>query len=67
MKKIDWLLLALLLILLIFGLVMIADISLVEAEINFGDKFYFLKRQLIWVFVGTALGLIFNFIDYHLW
>jgi len=46
---------------------MIADISLVEAEVNFGDKFYFLKRQLIWALAGGVFGLIFSFLDYHLW
>lgn len=67
MKRIDWSLLVLVSILVIFGLIMIADISLVEAEVNFGDKFYFLKRQLIWAFAGSILGLIFSFLDYHFW
>lgn len=67
MKQIDWSVLLLVIIFIIFALIMIADISIVEAEVNFGDKFYFLKRQLIWAIGGGILTLIFTFLDYHLW
>ena len=66
-RTIDWSILIPALILIGFGLMMIADISLVEATVNFGDKFYFLKHQLTWALVGGILGLIFSFIDYHFW
>jgi len=66
-QSIDWPVLISALVLISFGLTMIADISLVEAEVNFGDKFYFLKRQLTWALAGGILGLIFSFIDYHFW
>ncbi len=60
-------LLSLLTILLAFGLMMIADVSLVEGVVTFGDQFYFLKRQLTWIGLGLILMLVSSFIDYHFW
>lgn len=52
---------------LLFGLLMIGDVSLLEGERNFGDKFYFFKHQLIWGGGGLILALVISLIDYHLW
>lgn len=49
----------------IFGLVMIFDASVVIAASDFGDKFYFVKNQIIWAGFGL-FGLSFGlFFDYH--
>ena len=63
----DWGLIGLTTFFIFVGLVMIADVSLVQAEVTFGDKFYFLKRQLVWVILGGSLALIVSRLNYHLW
>ncbi|MFH1601832.1 MAG: putative peptidoglycan glycosyltransferase FtsW [Candidatus Shapirobacteria bacterium] len=52
---------------LLFGLLLIGDASLIEAQRTFGDKFYFLKRQLIWAGVGGVLFLIGAKLNYRFW
>lgn len=53
--------------LVLFGLLMVYDASVVEAYHKFADKHYFLKNQLIWAGIGLASSLIFAKIDYHRW
>jgi cell division protein FtsW len=48
----------------IFGAIMIFDASVYIAHTNFGDQFYFLKSQVIWLLIGTLVSLPFYFIDY---
>lgn len=49
----------------IFGLLMVYDASQFEAFQDLGDKYYFIKQQLIWVILGfSALGF-FSVFDYH--
>jgi len=52
---------------LIFGLLMIGDVSLIEAERNFGDRFYFLKRQAVWATAGVLLFVIAAAINFRFW
>jgi len=49
------------------GILMIYSSSAIRAQERFGDSYFFLKRQLIWAFIGT-LAMIFamNF-DYRHW
>ncbi|HUW24292.1 MAG TPA: putative lipid II flippase FtsW [Patescibacteria group bacterium] len=54
------------LILSIFGLFMIFDASSVTALADFGDKFYYLKHQSIWLVLGLVLFFFFAFLDYRL-
>ena len=62
----DRLLMGLTFLISLFGLLMVYNASTLEAFRNFGDKYYFLKNQLVWMLVGW-LGLIFiSFLDYHL-
>jgi len=65
-RGIDWSIAGLVIFFVVFGLIMIADISLIEAEVNFGDKFYFLKRQLIWVSLGGVSAFLFSHLNYRL-
>lgn len=76
LKNIDWLLVALVLILCLLGLVTIANATCdpyaengetglagILARINP----YYLVRQVIWVGTGLVLGVAFTLIDYRLW
>lgn len=49
----------------IFGLFMIFDASSVAALADFGDKFYYLKHQSIWLVLGLVLFFFFAFLDYR--
>ena len=54
LRPIDVPFLALVLILLNFGCVMLYSASAILADQNFGDPFFYLKRQLVW----SALGIV---------
>lgn len=63
--KADLMFLGSVIFLSLFGLLMVYDASQFEAYRDFGDKYYFIKQQLIWVVIGVlALGA-FSFFDYH--
>lgn len=49
----------------IFGLIMVYDSSVVQAFQDFGDKYYYIKQQLIWVVLGLAAMGFFSVLDYH--
>jgi cell division protein FtsW len=53
------------LLLSVFGLFMIFDASSAAALADFGDKFYYLKHQAIWVLLGMAFFFFFAFFDFH--
>ncbi len=60
----DFLLFACVVVLTIFGLVMVYDASVAQAYQNFGDKYFFIKQQLMWVvlgFLSLAFFAFFNF------
>ena len=51
----------------LFGLLMVYDASQFEAFRDFGDGYYYIKQQLVWVVLGFgALGFASVF-DYHHW
>lgn len=52
-------------LLVIFGLVMVYDASVVHAFRDFGDKYYYIKQQLVWVVLGFGLMFAFSIFDYH--
>lgn len=52
-------------LLVIFGLAMIYDASIVAAYRDFGDKLYYFKNQLVWATLGFMALTVFSFIDYH--
>ena len=49
------------------GLLMIFSASSVSAMADTGDAAYFLKRQMVFVVVGTAAAAIIAHYDYHTW
>ncbi|HEX8932242.1 MAG TPA: putative lipid II flippase FtsW [Patescibacteria group bacterium] len=65
MKYADIPLLVVVTILTLFGLLMIYDASSVIAFNLFGDKYHFIKEQLVWVTLGFLTLLVFYRIDYH--
>jgi len=66
-KSIDRNFLILVISLIILGLISIADVSAPQALNMFGDKFYFLKQQLMWSGIGLAVLFITSKIHYSFW
>lgn len=64
-QTIDKPLLFIVLGLVIFGLVMIFNVSVVEAAKLFGDKFFFVKRQIIWAGLGILLMSVLATVPYR--
>lgn len=60
-----WLILCVFL-LVIIGLTFIYSASMYSAELNYGDKFYFLKKQIIGAIVGTIALILMANIDYNI-
>lgn len=46
---------------------MVYSSSAISAHVNFQDSYYFLKRQLLWVFLGFAAMFVTMSMDYHRW
>lgn len=65
MRKIDTLLLGIVIFLSLFGLLMIYDASSVRAFIDYEDKYHFLRDQCIWVVLGIIILTFFSIFDYH--
>lgn len=63
--KHNYLLLFMMIILLALGCVFVYSASFYSAEITYGDRFFFLKKQLFGIVVGLVLYLFFSFFDYH--
>jgi cell division protein FtsW len=66
-KIVDKNLLLLVLGFIVFGLVMIGDVSLIQGEVVFHDKFYFLRHQFQWALIGIIVMIITSKIDYRFW
>ncbi len=50
----------------LFGVVMVYDASVAQADRDFNDKYYFLKKQIFWLVIGGCAALFFSFVDYRL-
>ncbi len=64
-RKSDFSLLLSVMILTAFGLFMIYDASSYVAFRDFGDKYRYIKDQMMWVVIGFSALSIVSFIDYH--
>lgn len=53
--------------LLAFGIVMLASSSSVKGAIELHDPLFFLKRQLIWLFLAVMVAWVLMHFDYHWW
>jgi len=63
----DYLLLSAVAVLVGVGLVMVLSASAYESEWDYGDPYYFFKRQLAWVFIGGMAAFLFSQIPYTRW
>lgn len=63
--KVDIPFLVLVIILLVFGLIMVASSSYVFALYKYGDSYHYIKRQLFFAVVGVLIMLGVAFFDYH--
>ena len=63
-QKPDYLLALVVFGLVLFGLLMVYDASVVEAYQKFSDKYFYLKQQARWIVLGLFSGLIFTKLDY---
>ncbi len=60
-------LLASVVVLVAFGLLMVFSASSVTALNSTGDAAYYLKRQLAFIALGTAVAVVLAKVDYHVW
>ena len=61
-----WMIVSILLILAI-GLVMVYSASAVLAFHDYGDKFYYVKRQVLFAALGIAAMFVTMNVDYWIW
>ena len=66
-RGIDIFLLIVVLTLVGIGLIMVLSASSIQALSNYGDTYYFFKRQLAWAVLGLGAMLFLARMDYHFW
>lgn len=59
--------LILVLCLVMLGLIAVADVSAPQALNMFGDKFYFLRQQLIWAGIGLGVFFVTTKVHFSFW
>lgn len=64
-NKFNYILFSLMLILLLIGLVFVYSASYYSAELTYGDKYFFLKKQVFGIVVGFACYTFFAFFNYN--
>lgn len=60
--SVDLVLLTAVLVLAVFGIAMVYSASSYQADILYGDKFYYLKKQIIGVAIGLVAMALFTFV-----
>ena len=65
--QIDFVLLAVVVVLCLFGLLMLYDASVVKAAQDYNDKFHFVTQQATFLALGMSGMVVASKIDYHLW
>lgn len=63
----DYTLLVIVMFLVCFGLVMLYSVSSYEANLDFQDPAYYLKKQIGATIIGFVVMIFINRIDYHFW
>ena len=53
------------LLLAVFGIIMVYSASCYNAEVNFGNPFYYMTKQIVGVVLGFAGMCLCYFVDYH--
>lgn len=64
--KFDVPLLVVTIIQVVFGIIMVYSASMYVAEKNYGNKFFFMNKQIIGAILGFAALFALTFIDYHI-
>jgi rod shape determining protein RodA len=65
LRNSDWLLLGLACLLVGYGLIAIFSATQSDERLTGGDPFYFVKKQLLWFFLGLVVLGVTVLIDYH--
>lgn len=63
----DYSLLFVVIFLLCFGFVMIYSASSYEAQMEFGNPYYYAKKQMIAIMLGLVAMIFVSLLDYHIW
>ena len=63
-KNVDYTFVAVVLILLAYGLIMVFSASSASAHYRMNDTFYFIKRQALWAFLGLGGMAFFSSVPY---
>lgn len=63
-QSIDFMLLLIVGVLTLFGLMMVYDASVIQGLKDFGDSYYYIRSQLIWVALGAGSLIFFTRFDY---
>lgn len=64
-SRLDYQLLVCVAGLLIFGLIMVYDAAVVQAFKDHGDKYYYIKQQLVWMGLGIITLFAFTIFNYQ--
>lgn len=67
MRKTLSTLIALVAVLVAFGIVVLASSSSVKGSVELSDPLFFLKRQVIWLLISLVLFAVVVRVDYHHW
>lgn len=65
-RKADVTILTVATVLLAIGVIMVYSASSIAAEQDYGDSFYFLKRQIAWSVIGLVAMMVCSRVDYWL-
>jgi cell division protein FtsW len=67
-KKVDPVILSIVLILMVFGLVMISSAGVIFSSVRFGDEYHLLKRHFLYgIIIGLPAMYLVSKINYHFW
>lgn len=64
-RKTDLILLFCVMALLLLGIVMVYSASMYNAEVNYGNRFYYMYKQIFGVILGLCSMTALYFVDYH--
>ena len=67
MRKTSSMLIAIVVLLLALGIVMLASASSVKGMASVHDPHFFLKKQLVWLFLSIVVATLVALFDYHWW
>ncbi len=63
--KFDYVLFISIIFLVVFGVIMVYSASYYSAELNYGDKMFFAKKQIVGAVIGLACMIGISFVNYN--